>query len=175
MQEMQETGVRSLGWEDSLEEGMATHSSILGQRISWTEEPGRLESIGSHRVRHDWSNMYAYAHTTWEGLPRWLSGKESTRQCKRRRFNPWVGKVSWRRKWLPTPVLLPRKSHGRRSLASYSPWGDTELSTTWWLNNCHHHPEKLSTEWLPKWLKLTQQGEVEWGFNAQKSEWRTNV
>ena len=86
-----------------------------------------------------------------------------------------VGKVSWRRKRLPTPVLLPRKSHGWRSLAGYSPWGDMELSTTWWLNNCYYHAGKLSTEWLLNWLKLTQQGEVEWGFNAQKSEWRANV
>ena len=42
-----------LGWEDPLEEGMATHSSILVWRISCTEEPGGLQSIGSHRVRHD--------------------------------------------------------------------------------------------------------------------------
>ena len=45
--------VRSLGQEDPLEEGMATHSNILPWRISWTEEPGRLQSIGSQRVRHD--------------------------------------------------------------------------------------------------------------------------
>ena len=50
---MQETQVRSLGQEDSLEEGMATHSSILAWRIPWTEEPGRLQSMGSQRVRHD--------------------------------------------------------------------------------------------------------------------------
>jgi len=42
----------SPGWEDSLEEGMATHSSVLAWKIPWTEEPGRLQSIGSHRVRH---------------------------------------------------------------------------------------------------------------------------
>ena len=49
---MQETWVQSLGWEDPLEEGMATHSSILAWRIPWTEEPGRLQSMGSQRVRH---------------------------------------------------------------------------------------------------------------------------
>ena len=47
---MRETCVRSLGWEDPLEEGMATHTSILAWRISWTEEPGGLQSMGSHRV-----------------------------------------------------------------------------------------------------------------------------
>ena len=45
--------VQSLGWKDPLEEGMATHSSILAWRIPQTEEPGRLRSIGSQRVRHD--------------------------------------------------------------------------------------------------------------------------
>ena len=54
---MQETQVWFLGQEDPLEEGMATHSSILPWRIPWTEEPGRLESIGSQRVRHDWSDL----------------------------------------------------------------------------------------------------------------------
>ena len=50
---MWETWVQSLGWEDSLEKGMATHSSILAGRIPWTEEPGRLQSTGSQRVGHD--------------------------------------------------------------------------------------------------------------------------
>ena len=50
---MQETRVQSFGWEDPLEEEMATHSSILAWRITWTEKPGRLWSMGSQRVRHD--------------------------------------------------------------------------------------------------------------------------
>ena len=50
---MQETQVRSLGWEDPLEKEMATHSSILAWRILWTEEPGGLQSIGLQRVRQD--------------------------------------------------------------------------------------------------------------------------
>ena len=50
---MQETWVRSLGWEDLLEKEMATHSSVLAWKISWTEEPGMLQSMGSQRVRHD--------------------------------------------------------------------------------------------------------------------------
>ena len=50
---VQETQVRSLGREDPLEEGVATHSRILAWRIPWTEEPGGLQSTGSHRVRHD--------------------------------------------------------------------------------------------------------------------------
>ena len=50
---VQETQVRSLGWEDPLEKEMATHSSILAWKTSWTEEPGGLQSMGSQRVRHD--------------------------------------------------------------------------------------------------------------------------
>jgi len=48
-----ETQVQSLGWKDPLEKEMATHSNILAWRISWTEEPGGLQSMGSQRVRHD--------------------------------------------------------------------------------------------------------------------------
>ena len=54
---MQETWVQSLGREDPLEEGMAVHSSILAWKIPWTEEPGGLQSIGSQRVGHNWSNL----------------------------------------------------------------------------------------------------------------------
>ena len=50
---MQETWVRSLGWEDPLKKKMATHSSILAWRTPWTKEPDGLQSVGSQRVRHD--------------------------------------------------------------------------------------------------------------------------
>ena len=57
-----------------------------------------------------------------QGLPRWFSGKESTCQGQRLRrcvFDPWVGKIPWRRKWQPTPVFLPGEFHGQRSLVVY--------------------------------------------------------
>ena len=50
----QETQIWSLGWENPLEKELATHSCTLAWKISWTEEPGRLQSMGSQRVRHDW-------------------------------------------------------------------------------------------------------------------------
>ena len=59
---MQDTWLRSLGREDPLEDGMATHSSILAWRIPWTEDTGRLQSTGSQRVRHDLSDL-ARMHT----------------------------------------------------------------------------------------------------------------
>ena len=61
------------------------------------------------------------------------SGKEAACQCwrhKRCRFDPWVGKVPWRRAWQPTPVFLPGESHGQRSLEGYSPQGHKELDMT---------------------------------------------
>ena len=51
-----------------------------------------------------------------KGLPRGHSGKKPTCQCRRCGLNPWVGKIPWRRKWQPTLVFLPEKSHGQRSL-----------------------------------------------------------
>ena len=67
---MQETQVQSLGQEDPLEEGMATHSSILAWRIPWTEEPGGLQSLGLRRVGHDWATntitLYHLIHELWQ-------------------------------------------------------------------------------------------------------------
>ena len=110
---MRETQVQSLGQEDPLEKGMVTHSSILAWRIPWTEEPGGPQSMGSQRVRRDWGTI-----------------KSICLQFGRPRFNPWVGKISWRRKWQPTPVFLPGESHGQGSPAGYSPWDPQESDTT---------------------------------------------
>ena len=66
-------------------------------------------------------------------FPGGASGQESTCQCRRHKrlgFDPWVGRMPWRRTQQPTPVSLPGKSHGQRSLAGYSPWGSKELDTT---------------------------------------------
>ena len=62
---MQETQVQSLGWEDPLEKGMTTHSSILAWRIPWTEEPGMLQSVGSYRVRPDWQLTLSLFLSSW--------------------------------------------------------------------------------------------------------------
>ena len=64
------------------------------------------------------------------GFLRWLNGKESACHCRRHRFSPWVGKIPWSRKWQPTPVFLPRESHGQRSMVGYNPWGHKESDTT---------------------------------------------
>ena len=71
---MWETWVGSLGWEDPLEEGMATHSSILAWKISWTEEPGGLQSTGSQKVRHDWMTKHSTAQADF-----WTFGRSDFR------------------------------------------------------------------------------------------------
>ena len=76
---MRETWVVSLGGEDPLEEAMATHSSILAWRGPWTEESGRLQSVGSKRVRHDRATTHSTAHS------------DSIRTQNRPLINPGMG------------------------------------------------------------------------------------
>ena len=66
------------------------------------------------------------------GLPGGASGKilPTNAGDVRLQFDPWVGKISWRRAWQPTPVFLPGESHGQRNLMGYSPWGCKESDTT---------------------------------------------
>ena len=73
---------------------MDPHSSTLAWKTPWTEEPGKLQSMGLQRVGYDWMtslSLFTFIH--------------------------------WRRKWQPIPISLPGESHGQRSLAAYSPWG----------------------------------------------------
>ena len=79
------------------------------------------------------SNMNIRWHVLFIIIPRWFSGEESSCLCRRHHsqgFDPWVGKIPWRRSWQPTPVSLPGESQGPRSLVGYSPWGCKELDRT---------------------------------------------
>ena len=83
------------------EKAMAPHSSTLAWKIPWAEEPGRLQSMGSLGVGHDWAtslSLFTFMH--------------------------------WRRKWQPTPVFLPGESQGLGSLVGCRLWGHTESDTT---------------------------------------------
>ena len=78
---MWENWVQSLGWEDPLEKEMAIHSSTIAWKIPWTEEPGRLQSMGSPRVRHDWATSLHLSKsciTVAEKLGEWLCRKEKS-------------------------------------------------------------------------------------------------
>ena len=72
---------------------------------------------------YDCNKRYIGLDKVQSWLPWWLSGKKSTCQWRRSGFDPWIRKILWRRKWKPTPVFLPGKSHGQKSLRGYSPWG----------------------------------------------------
>ena len=71
---------------------------------------------------------YIYIYT-W-GFPGGSDSKGICLQCRRPGFNLWVGKIPWRREWLPTPKFLPVESYGQRSLVDYSPWGCKDLDMT---------------------------------------------
>ena len=84
----------------------------------------------------DW---YVYKY---KELSRWLSGRESACQCmnhRRHEFDPWIRKIPWRRKWHPSPVFLPGKSHGHRSLAGCSPWCHKSDRTEHTRTHAHTH------------------------------------
>ena len=76
--------------------------------------------------------LFEHFFTCFEGFPDGSVVKNLPAKAGdiRDRFDPWVGKVPWRRAWQPTPVFLPRESHGQRSLVGYSPWGCKESDTT---------------------------------------------
>ena len=92
--------------------------------ILWLESGLSLDgSYGSLRIK--WCSSSVYLPNS-NGLPRCHSGKEPAGQFRRHKrsgFDPWIRKIPWRRKWQPTPVFLPGKSYGQRSLVGYSPGG----------------------------------------------------
>ena len=128
--------VRALGWQDPLEEGMATHSSILAWRILRTKEPGGLQSIGSQRFGDDWATKPPPPRALRASLvAQW---KRIRLQCRKCECGPWVRKTRWRRKWQLTPVSLSGELHEQRSLAGYGLWDRKEADTTEWLTRRPH-------------------------------------
>ena len=131
---------------------------------------GLLESLEmvSHTQRETGKKLF---HQN-KGLPRWCSGKESAcqyRGWKRLRFNPWVRKIAWRRKWQPTPVLLPGKSHGQKSLAGYRPWGGKESDIIEWLSMFKHtHTHQNKSDVLGTEVRSVWQLCCEWGRGGGK-------
>ena len=91
-----------------------------------------------------------------KGFPGSASGKEPTCQCRRHGFHPWVGKISWRRKWLPTPLFLPGKFHGHRNLAG-SPWD--QRARYKWLSMNKVPRSQGGVRWVkPEWQGIAYHG-----------------
>ena len=114
---------------------MSTYSSTLAWKISWMEETDWLQSMGSEWVRHDWWTSFHFTSGGSEG--------RIGLQCGRHGFDPWVGKIPWRREWQPIPVFLPGEFHGQTSLAGYS-LQVTELDMT----------ERLTLNYLLYWGRV---------------------
>ena len=95
--------------------------------------------------------IYIVLYGNNRGLPWWLRWYSICLQCRRPRFDPWVGKIPWRRKWQPTPVFLPGKSHGRWSLVGYCSWSRKGLDTTEWL----HFHSLYGNRWVLHTSSLT--------------------
>ena len=95
-----------------------------------------------------------------------VSGGKVWLQCRRPGFDPWVGKIPWRRKWQPTPVFLPGKSHGLRSLVGYSPWGRKESDTTERLHFHFQNVNRMGEEDFSLWRGLRM-----WGHQAPVLPW----
>ena len=110
IQETQETQVQSLGGEDPLEEEMATRSSILAWRIPWTEEPGRLQSMGWHRVRHAWVAANMRPEFKFPRLSLKLSLKKRERVFVWNRIQVRFTHCSWlmlpENRWITTSLLF---------------------------------------------------------------------
>ena len=95
-------------------------------------------------ANQDLSTLGSYCYQSYRWLPWWLRRLSDCLQCGRPGFNPWVRKIPWRKKWQSTPVLLPGKSHGQRSLVGYSPWGPKESDTT---ERLHFHFQAYFMDW----------------------------
>ena len=117
------------------------------------------------------------------GFPRWLSGKKTTCQWGRHGFSPWIGKIPWRGKWQPTPLFLPGKSHGQRSLAVYSPWGRKEPDMTEATEHAKlfnnyllfldgkHRDKGRETSYLPEFHEVKKI--ASFLVNINENEWRS--
>jgi len=128
---MRETWVWSLGREDSLQKEMATHSGTLAWKIPWRRSLVQATVHGVAKSRARLRNFTSSSSNKGMGFPWWLSAKESACQCRRHRFDPWVMKIHWRRKWQPDFSILAWEILWTEELAGYSPWGhksQTQLS-----------------------------------------------
>ena len=115
---------------EAINKELSRHESHSQQAIIM-----ELSCEESSRPRDQTCISYVSCIRRWV-LYHWSPGGSVRRvclQCRRPGFNPWIGKIPWRRKWLSSPVFLPGEFHGQRSLVGCSPWGHKESDVTEWL------------------------------------------
>ena len=113
---------------------------LLAEGRKWTVNSGATHPSTCQALRLRYL-LLEVTTTFQKDFPGGSDGKSVCLQWGRPRFDPWVGKMPWRRKWQPTRLLLSGKSHGWRSLVGYSSWGRKELDTTERLHFGHHLSE----------------------------------
>ena len=110
---------------------------------------------------------YLCSPSRFTRAPLWLSGQRVCLQCRGTVFDPWLGKIPWRRKWHPTPASLPGEFRGQRSRVAYSPWGHKESDTTEWLTLSLSFQDSCYVMVSGRWGLRVEPSEVEsvplWG------------
>ena len=146
MQETWEKWVGSLCWEDPLEKGMATHFSILAWRIPWAEEPGRVQSIGSHRVRHDWSDLARTHVKVWNTVHSVLSSGKVVWD-EENHDQAWIFASGY---WTPGRMLVKELLPGQRAVDSTipGPLGSSYLTV---VSSFVTQPPACSQRTSPRW------------------------
>ena len=127
-------------WYPTLKENELILKQVIGKGRD--EELLKIESLDERKAYPGLRNIFprewkvlcckdlcSSKKNLW-GFPGGTSDKKPSWQCRRPGFNPWVGKIPWRKAWQPTPVFLPGESHGQRSLAGYSAWVCKESDIT---------------------------------------------
>ena len=133
-------------------------SGLISFRTGWFDVFAVQGTLKSFLLHYNSKSSILWCSALWSNFH---TCKESACQCRRYGFDPWVGKILWRRKWQLTPVFLLGKFQGQRSLAGYSPWGQTRLSD--WHSHTLINVEKMfsrSTSKIP--LTATAFGERSW-------------
>ena len=161
---IRETQVQSLGWEDPLEKGKATHSSILAWWIPWTEESGGLQSMGSQRVRHDW--VARPTHSAMTGV---LIRKGEMGGDMRRGHVSWRQRQGWCRYKPSNTKEATRGWTRQKGILPSSLWGRITLLTPSLLTSSLHDCEKIHF-CLFGWLLLATLGRM-WDLSSLIRDW----
>ena len=142
---MQEMWVQSLGREDPLEKGMATHSSIFAWRIPWTEEPGGLQSIGSQKVRHELKRLGTHAQAWVRERPQTkVKHNPGGKAWTQSQFKSRAKSIKWSNHLPPCGYKLRMDiTSSKQVTASQS------MGIHWIPGKCHAAFQVLKTEWKP--------------------------